>query len=93
MPSGGASAAPGGGTAGEAREYASGSIRVHADAAGGVPATNGHPIGGVVVVAPSSMRMTDVIETAELLRVSGSPVVGVIAYDRPGRTGDADDRA
>jgi hypothetical protein len=66
-----------------APEHGRGALRVHAGAAGGIPATNGHPIGGVVVVAPSSLRMSEVVQTTELLRVSSTPVVGVIAYERP----------
>jgi uncharacterized protein involved in exopolysaccharide biosynthesis len=66
-----------------APEHVRAGLRVHAGAAGGIPATNGHPIGGVVVVAPSSMRMSEVVQTTELLRVSSTPVVGVIAYERP----------
>jgi uncharacterized protein involved in exopolysaccharide biosynthesis len=66
-----------------APEHGRGGLRVHAGAAGGIPATNGHPIGGVVVVAPTSMRMSEVVQTTELLRVSSTPVVGVIAYERP----------
>lgn len=70
---------------GEAAETGSGGLRVHAGATGGVPATNGHPIGGIVVVVPSSMRAAEVMQTNELLRVSSTPVVGVISYDRPRR--------
>src|SRR3954469_14436549 len=66
-----------------APEHGRGGLRVHAGAAGGIPATNGHPIGGVVVVAPSSMRMSEIVQTTEVLRVSSTPVVGVIAYERP----------
>lgn len=75
------------GASGKPREHGSSALRVHAAANGGVPATNGHPIGGVVVVAPSSMRMSDVVDTTELVRVSSSPVVGVIAYEPPRGSG------
>jgi capsular polysaccharide biosynthesis protein len=84
-------AAPGGAASsraqsqGEAAETGSGGLRVHAGATGGVPATNGHPVGGIVVVAPSSMWAADVVQTNELLRVGATPVVGVISYDRPRR--------
>ena len=70
-------------------EHGSGPIRIRAGAGGGMPSANGAPFGGVVVVAPSSMSMTDVVETTELLRVNASPVIGVIAYDRPRRSSEA----
>jgi capsular polysaccharide biosynthesis protein len=60
-------------------------LRVHAGATGGIPATNGHPIGGVVLVTPSSMPTSEIVQTSELLRVGSTPLVGVIAYDRARR--------
>lgn len=69
----------------ERPEQSPGRLRVHADAAGAAQSTNGHAIGAIVVVAPSSLRMTDVMETTDLLRVSSIPVVGVITYIRPRR--------
>ena len=47
--------------------------------------TNGHGAGGVVVVAPSSLKLTEITETTELLRIVPAAVIGVITYAAPRR--------
>jgi hypothetical protein len=81
VPSSGASGAT------EVAEHSSSSLRlrVHAVATVAAPTTNGHALGGLVVVAPSALTMTEVTETTQLLRLSSTPVVGVITYNRPRR--------
>jgi Mrp family chromosome partitioning ATPase len=61
--------------------HGSTALRVHASLPGDPPTSNSHETGGIVVVAPSSLKMKDVFETTELLRMVPTPVVGVITYD------------
>jgi hypothetical protein len=60
-------------------------IRVFASAPGGTPSPNGRGIGGVVVVAPTSLKIAEVEETRSLLRIMPASLLGVVTYPRPKR--------
>ena len=56
-------------------------VRVRAPLATGAPSMNSRGTGGIVVVAPSALKVKDVHATVQLLRMVPAPVLGVIAYD------------
>ena len=60
-----------------------GSLSVDAADAHGTPVMNGVPT-GLVLVAPDTVRRSELADTAHLLRISPAPLLGVITY--PSRT-------